>query len=51
MTRHQWCWGDIISPELADKALCAEAARAKGRTNRAENAHAAEPKNNACPTG
>ena len=44
MTKHLWCWGDIISPELADKAMCAEAVRADGRTKRADNAQAADPK-------
>lgn len=34
MTKHLWCWGDIINPELAEKALCAEAEREKGRTGR-----------------
>lgn len=34
MTKHLWCWGDIISPELAEKALCAEAERDKARTGR-----------------
>lgn len=37
MTKHLWCWGDIISPELADKALCAEEARDKGRSVRHAN--------------
>ncbi|MFN4114053.1 MAG: hypothetical protein ACK4GD_08940 [Sphingomonadaceae bacterium] len=37
MTKHVWCWGDIINPELADKALCAEAARSERRSNKSAN--------------
>lgn len=44
MTKHLWCWGDIINPELAEKALCAEAARDKGRIGKhANDAHDVKP--------
>jgi hypothetical protein len=33
MTKHLWCWGDIINPDLADKALCAEQARERSRAD------------------
>ena len=34
MTKQLWCWGDIISPELADKALCAEQRRAEAKAGK-----------------
>ena len=37
MTKHLWCWGDIINHELADKALCAEAEREAGRARKHAN--------------
>lgn len=37
MTKHLWCWGDIINPDLADKALCAEEARTKSRASKHAN--------------
>lgn len=37
MTKQLWCWGDIISPELADKALCAEQAREESRARKHAN--------------
>ncbi|WP_324261395.1 hypothetical protein U4960_14910 [Altererythrobacter sp. H2] len=27
MAKHVWCWGDIINPDLADRALCADRER------------------------
>lgn len=40
MTKHLWCWGDIISADLADKAVCAEQRRAAIKAEKAANDHA-----------
>lgn len=43
MTKHLWCWGDIINPDLADKALCAEKAREQGRADLLRNERDHDP--------
>lgn len=40
MTKHLWCWGDIINPDLADQALYAEQRRAEAKAGKTGMARA-----------